>query len=588
MTAPASNSTSRAAAPTVLIEGDGLLLRTDQPGALRATLAAAGVPGRRRHDGVHVAWQDAAALVSAHDAGAVDVTWEPAALRAVENRRRVAEVASAQLAEFRRVLAAGPTAARAMLTDCALLPILDDHQAVNVAALTLPGGWGGCIFDEQGTGKTVTLQAVFDTLVERREAEVLLVVSPKSMIAEWATEFRKFTGGTYKVVVLEGDRQAKAALLHSGADVVVCNYETVASQLDDLRLLARRARTILAVDESFNIKNPEALRTAAAAELREWCGRAFVLCGTPAPNAAADVIAQFDLTDFGHAFRGLRVDRDPIVAFDQVRSVMNARGLHVRNVKSTVLPDLPTRTFTEVTVPLAPVQRAAYESALNDLVLDLTGIDDRAYGRQITSYLERRAALLRICSDPSPVVPGYDETPAKIAALDALLHDLVEVRGEKVVLWSFYRASLDRLAARYAPLGLVRVDGSVTDSSARREAVRSLQEDDATRIFLGNPAAAGAGLTLHAARYAVYESLSNQAAHYLQSLDRIHRRGQRRDVEYLTLLCEGTLEEPEYARLHAKAEAQADLLGDPPDVPPTRQVLLAELLDARRRLAGAP
>jgi SNF2 family DNA or RNA helicase len=100
-------------------------------------------------------------------------------------------------------------------------------------------------------------------------------------------------------------------------------------------------------------------------------------------------------------------------------------------------------------------------------------------------------------------------------------------------------------------------------------------------IFLGNPAAAGAGLTLHSARYAVYESLSNQAAHYLQSLDRIHRRGQDRDVRYITLLARGTIEEVEYARLREKANAQADLLGDPPAQAPTRRMMLADLLPCR-------
>ena len=37
-----------------------------------------------------------------------------------------------------------------------------------------------------------------------------------------------------------------------------------------------------------------------------------------------------------------------------------------------------------------------------------------------------------------------------------------------------------------------------------------------TMIFLGNPAAAGAGLTLHRARIAIYESFSNQAAHFIR------------------------------------------------------------------------
>lgn len=243
-----------------------------------------------------------------------------------------------------------------------------------------------------------------------------------------------------------------------------------------------------------------------------------------------------------------------------------------------MLTDLPGRTFTEVEVTLSGQQQAAYEAATRGLILDLQQVDDDAYARQIQSFLERRAALLRICGDPTPIIPGYAELPAKVSALDELLERLVVREGEKVLLWSFYRSSLDRLAKRYESFGLVRIDGSVTDGDARRDAVRRFQQDPETKIFLGNPAAAGAGLTLHAARYAIYESLSNQAAHYLQSLDRIHRRGQSRDVHYITLLATGTIEEAEYARLRSKAAAQGDLLGDPVDEPPTRRMLLEELL----------
>ena len=52
----------------------------------------------------------------------------------------------------------------------------------------------------------------------------------------------------------------------------------------------------------------------------------------------------------------------------------------------------------------------------------------------------------------------------------------------------------------------------VSDVAERREAVRRFQQDADARIFVANPAAAGAGLTLHSARIAIYESLSNQAA----------------------------------------------------------------------------
>jgi len=96
-------------------------------------------------------------------------------------------------------------------------------------------------------------------------------------------------------------------------------------------------------------------------------------------------------------------------------------------------------------------------------------------------------------------------------------------------------------------------------------------------VFLGNPAAAGAGITLHRSRIAIYESLSNQAAHYLQSLDRIHRRGQERDVDYLVLLCENTIELTEYDRLQIKERDAGTLLRDKVPPPVTRSAFLAEL-----------
>ncbi|PVA35868.1 DEAD/DEAH box helicase [Mycobacteroides abscessus] len=556
----------------VLVSGENL-------GEVRKILAGNGIKFRQcAIDGGLMVdpWEDFSSF-------AEPANWSAAARRLVQNRKQITDAVDGVRAEFDRIRGADVATAYATIADGALTGQLDDHQAVNVALLTAPGTWGGCVFDEQGTGKTVTMIATFDLLVERGLTDTLLVVAPKSMIAEWHTEFGRFAGDLYRVVVAEGDRHTKAAALYDGADVIVVNFETLVAMESDVIQLARRTRLTIAVDESFNVKNPDAGRTQVAQRVRDWCSHAFVLCGTPAPNAAADVIAQFDLVDLGYTFRGLRLDADRTIAARQVSDRLAERGLYVRNVKTVALPNLPPRSFTEIAVELAPRQRAAYDAALQNLVVDLQHADDRAFAKEIQSFLERRAALLRICADPTPLVPGYDETPAKIAALDELLEHLV-AGGEKVVVWSFYRASLERLALRYGHLGLVRIDGTITDSGARRRAVRAFQEDPNIRIFLGNPAAAGAGLTLHSARYAVYESLSNQAAHYLQSLDRIHRRGQRRDVRYITLVARDTVEEIEYARLRAKAEEQANLLGDPPSPAMTRTMLLEELLSVRRDL----
>jgi len=566
-------------------DGRGVLLEP-RDGRLDLAGLRADVPGlraRRHHRGALVTLSDAAALLDLSE-----LDWDVDALRAVQNRTRLAATAPGVLAEAERVQASGVEEARRLVGDSRLAACLDDHQLVNLAVLTLPGGWGGCVFDEQGTGKTVTTIATFDLLVERNEADVLLVVCPKSMAAEWASEFQRFTGDLYRVAVAaDGDRANRAAALDLGADVVVVNYETAVALAASLRVLARRARVVLAVDESFFVKNPAAVRTAALGRIREWCVRAYALCGTPAPNAPADVVAQFDLVDFGHAFRGVQVTGDRAVDGDPVRQAMTARGLYVRNLKSSVLTDLPGRRFEDVLVPLAPKQQRAYDQVRDGLLEDLCDVSDAGFARSRTSFLARRAQLLRLCSDPAGVFPEHDEIPAKDEALDEVLADVIAGRGEKVVLWSFYRASLDRLAKRYANYGLVRVDGSVTDTTVRRAAVQAFQSDNDTMVFLGNPAAAGAGLTLHRSRFMIYESLSNQAAHHLQSLDRVHRRGQTRDVTYLTLLGQDTLEEVEYRRLRDKAADQADLLGDTAPALVTRQVLLDELLaSTRARAAG--
>lgn len=503
------------------------------------------------------------------------IEWNRDVVRFIENRVRSS--GRRDVDEAHRLLTLSPNELRPLIADCRLLPLLDDHQVRNVALMTIADSTGASIFDEQGTGKTISVVAAFDLLVERNEADVLLVVAPKSMVGEWKVEVERFTENGYKVAVLDGGRGDKAQALTTGADVYVCNYETLLAIPDDLRLLCERSRLVIAADESFAVKNPDAARTQALARVREWCVRAYVLCGTPAPNDASDVIAQVSLVDLGRAFGGVQLSRDPDVQREQIRSVIQQDVVFSRNLKTVVLPALPGRTFTEVRVDMEPEQRALYLDVAGALAGELQQVSDAQFRADYTSYFARRAALLRICSDPTAVDASVQEVPAKLRALDALFERWIGA-GEKVVLWSFYRSTLDRLAQRYSHYGLVRVDGSIGNVAERRAAVASFQTDPGTRIFLGNPAAAGAGITLHSAAISVYESMSNQAAHYLQSLDRTHRRGQSREVEYVALLCNGTIERPEYERLHMKAAMQADLLGDPTPEIMTRELMLSELM----------
>lgn len=558
-------------------ELDALVLSGSAARPLRALLHDRGLPTRRDAGGAVV-------VGSRHAAAALDLARGLAAVRAdalverfVANRALAFATHPRLVEEIRRLVELGPAAVRPRLSDIDV-DRLDDHQVVNVAAIALPESYGLCLFDEQGAGKTVSTIFGWDALAQRREVDRLVVICPKAMVAEWEKDISEFAGGLYAVQQVTGSPREKRRLLRQGADIYITNFESAVSVSDELRSAVRAAdrRTMLVVDESFMVKNPEAIRSRALRRLREWCTRCLVLCGTPAPNAPADLVGQFDLADLGVCFDGVELPEDRAASLPIVQQAISDRGAYLRNLKRDVLPDLPRRRFTVVNVDLAPRQRAAYDAAARDLVRDLQAVDEHGFRSQLASFAARRSALLQLCSNPAGVLEHYAEDPAKLAALERIVGELVDT-GEKVLVWSFYTASIDAACRRLARHGVRRFDGTITDTALRRASVRAFQEDDDVRVMVANPAAAGAGLTLTAARYAIYESFSNQAAHFLQSLDRIHRRGQERDVEYLILLAEGTIEVAEYRRLQDKERAAQNLLGDISDPPLSRQVLLAEL-----------
>jgi SNF2 family DNA or RNA helicase len=553
---------------------------------IRRALSEVTIEPRRGGNGVAVGAADAPRLIETGERFGLSLRWHADAERFAHNRARALAQHEPLREHIAYLRAGGRTRAMSLLDDVGDFELLDDHQVVNVAALASPECYGLCLFDEQGAGKTVSVVYAWDTLAHRQVADLLVVIAPKSMSPEWARDIDRFCPTLYRIGVVDGSRAVKKRILGQRLDVVVLGFDTVVSLEHELRALVARRRTVLVVDESFTVKNPEALRTGAVRRLREWAERCWVLCGTPAPNAPQDVRAQVDLADLGVAFWNIEVPDDRAAAAPIVRDVLERRAVYLRSLKSRVLPDLPGKHFDVMRLTLAPRQRQLYDALRDGLVGELSGIDEDEFRRRRASFMARRSAMLQVCSHPLAIDNTYRETPIKLAAVRSIVSARVAA-SEKVVVWSFFTASLSALVKELDEFGVVRYDGTITEIDARREAVRRFQEDDNTRVFVANPAAAGAGLTLTASRCAVYESFSNQAAHYLQSLDRVHRRGQERDVEYVVLLGDETIELAEYERLRRKEREAQDLLGDVVDVPLTREGMLSELLDSSSRVTTA-
>lgn len=456
------------------------------------------------------------------------------------------------------------------------LQTLDPAQAYAVSAMITPGLLGLCLFDEQGSGKTVMTIAAFDILKSDGIVDAMIVVCPKTMMSEWPKDVERFLPGKYRISTAEGTREDKFQTALRDFDILVTNYEGVEHMKVAIAATSSQKRYLLAIDESYYVKNTESLRSEAARKMRAACKQCFVLCGTPAPNSPYDLVNQFDLADMGYTFTGFQktddLDRDK----EKISQLIETRGTFIRRLKVEVLHDIPNKNFHVIRIPLTGRQAVLYDRARASLELELRSLDNNSFKRGLVSYFQRRAALLQICANPSAVDPAITDIPVKYEYLDKLLADLIG-QGRKVIIWSFYKDSLDQMMVRYASYKPVRIDGSV-DMTTRREAVRLFQDDPHTMLFIGNPAAAGAGVTLHAASDAIYVSFSNQAAHYLQSLDRIHRRGQTAaEVNYYLLVCQGTIEETEVVRLRGKELQQQSLLGDQITWPTSLDDALSEL-----------
>ncbi|MBA6293122.1 DEAD/DEAH box helicase [Colwellia sp. MB3u-70] len=464
--------------------------------------------------------------------------------------------------------------AQSLVNDSHWDNILMPYQGVAVNCIIEPDLLGICIFDEQGTGKTLTAVAAYDILFKRGFCEKLIVVSPLSLLGVWEKEFKDFIPGQYSTVKVEGNQKNKFDALNKAADVYLINYESVSNFQTFISSLAKSAKTLLVVDESFLVKNPDAKRSQSLEEVRKECSLGVVLCGTPAPNNPTDIIHQFNIADGGMTFSNYQHSGKDQRA--NIEQALANKGVFLRRLKSDVLSELPDKNYKIEQVTLTGRQLQLYQNARNELYIALKNIDNSDFKRHLTWYFQRRSALLQICVNPSLIDPLFTETPAKHAVLDGLIKKIVN-QGKKVIVWSTFTADLLCIEKRYTKYGVVRVDGSVSGHD-RSKCVERFQNEPDIRIFVANPAAAGAGLTLHAADTCIYLSYSNQAAHYMQSLDRIHRKGQLSDsVEYIFLVCDDTIEINELKRLQNKESAQRDLLGDADDTQFTLQQAIEEV-----------
>ncbi len=433
-------------------------------------------------------------------------------------------------------------------------------EGLRFLAFLSANSFGGVLADDMGLGKTLQTLAWILHLDAARTADAaplrILIVCPKSVMHGWENETARFAPGLRTQVfspalstVTENPlptpapkSRAKKTKPPAAAPttLTIANYS-------QLRLNAgwfnATAWDAVILDEGQFIKNPASQVAATARALP--ARHRLVLTGTPIENRALDLWSLFAFAQPGllgtqAAFRRAYADDDS-AALGRLRR--RTRHFLLRRTKGQVATDLPPRIEDDLLVDLEPAQNKLYQAELKRTRQQLLGIEsDAAFGAARFNILASLLRLRQICCHPGLIDSAHRDLPS--AKLDALIERLEELRdeGHQVLVFSQFVEMLELISTRLAASGVKHL--LLTGKTENRaELVETFQNDRTQTVFLLSLRAAGFGLNLTAASYAViFDPWWNPAVE-AQAIDRAHRIGQNKTVVAYRLLARGTVEE---------------------------------------------
>jgi SNF2 family DNA or RNA helicase len=229
--------------------------------------------------------------------------------------------------------------------------------------------------------------------------------------------------------------------------------------------------------------------------------------------------------------------------------------------------DLPEKVYTQTFFRLTPAQLKAYKLLKDDLRLQLE--DGRI------APMARIGALTKLSQIVSGyfLVPGTENDVQRIMPTDknpkfkALL-DLLEDAEGQIIIWARFRVEIEDICQilRKENITHVQYHGGIKRTD-RPQAIKDF-ESGAVRVFVGQQAAGGTGITLIAPNSAsdtitvIYFSNTFALEDRLQSEDRAHRIGQDKTVLYVDIIAQDTIDERIVESLKSKVNLAQHVLGD--------------------------
>jgi SNF2 family DNA or RNA helicase len=470
------------------------------------------------------------------------------------------------------------------VVDTTLIRKLFDYQLK--AAYHMSFSTNSCNFSVPGSGKTSIVYAAYSYLKKINEIETLVIIGPLSSFLAWKNEFQECFGFQASFLDLTSlDNDIKNDLLkfsYDTYDFIFINYEGTNNLDESFQVFLNNFKTMLVLDEAHKIKNPKALRTKNIFKFSSSAKSRVILTGTPLPNGYKDLYNMFEFIWPNKNLIGMRPAQLERLNQENNKEIIDSMlnridPFYVRISKK--LLNLPEPIHHDpIIVEMDPIQKEIYdfisEDFMNDddlsqflLKLDfkkskLTRLMQASTNPSIlNSYVEKNFTN----SDISTKLKSYDDLShnSKYSKTVDIVKDIIR-RGEKVIIWTQYTYNLKRLSFYFSQLGIKNetLFGEI-DNNIREKIINEFHTNDLLKVILANPAAVAESISLHkACKNAIYLDKSFNAAHYMQSKDRIHRVGLKKNdvVNYYYIFSKDSIDELVHDRLLMKEQRMLSVI----------------------------
>lgn len=489
-----------------------------------------------------------------------------------------------------------------------------------LSAYHLAFSQNACNFSVPGAGKTSVVYGAFAYLSnlpaeDSKYVDKLLIISPLSAFGPWELEYEECFGEKPSTKRLNGkisvDEKKQYLYSRTPAKITLLSYNSVPSLKDELIYFLKNNQVMVVLDEAHKIKNTSGGITAnGVLDIAQYCSSRVVLTGTPAPNGYEDLYNLYKFiwpTKKVIPFEIYQLkDMSKQESDSRVETLLNAVASFFIRVKKSDL-GIPMATEHEpIIVPMGSAQRRIYDVIEKKYMNEIVSSKDNSFKQDLIKA--RLIRMMQAATNPNLLsVPlqqfanneGFDakevvedsslikevleysknETPAKFIKAKELIEKII-ASGGKVVVWAIYVKNIldfqeylleNGIDCRtlYGATPVATGDEEDDDTIETREKIIAEfhKENSSFKVIIANPFAVSESISLHKVCHnAIYMERSFNAAHFIQSKDRIHRYGLKPGIEtnYYYLLSEDSIDSVINDRLRAKEERLREIIESMP------------------------